>query len=113
MTMNADQLRDEITRSRAVQDRWRCPPALRKKIIEFAEQGRREGRSVTRLAAQVGLSASGLRRWLEKVPGIVRPVRLQEPVPVAPSLVLVTPEGYRLEGLDASSAVDLLRRLAC
>ncbi len=113
MTMNHQELRDEITQSRTGQDRWRCPPALRRKIVEFAEQGRRDGVSIARLAAQVGLSASGLRRWLVKGPGILRPVRVQEAVPVAPSLVLVTPEGYRLEGLDASSAVDLLRRLAC
>ena len=113
MTMNSRQLRDEITQSRVGQDRWRCPSALRKKIVEFADQGRRDGVSVARLADQVGLSASGLRRWLEKSPGILRPVRLQEAGPVAPSLVLITPGGYRLEGLDASSAVDVLRRLAC
>ncbi len=92
MTMNAEALRNEITRSRAVQDGWRCPSALRRKIIESAEQGRREGRSVTPLADQVGLSASGLRRWLEKGPGILPPVRVQEAVPMVPSLVLVTPE---------------------
>jgi transposase-like protein len=113
MTMKPQQLRDEITRSRAGQDRWRCPSALRKRIIEFAEQGRREGVSVARLADQVGLSASGLRRWLERGAGVLRPVRVQEASPASPSLVLVTPGGFRLEGLDASSAIDVLRRLAC
>lgn len=113
MTMNAAQLRAEITESRVGQDRWRCPPVLRKKVVEFAEQGRREGVAVSRLADEVGLSVSGLRRWLDKGRARLRPVRVHEVSPEGASLVLVTPGGYRLEGLDASSAADLLRRLAC
>jgi len=113
MTMNAKQLRDEITESRAGQDRWRCPDALRQRIVEYAEQGRRDGVALTRLAKQVGLSPSGLRRWLSKGRGVLRPVRVQESVPAVLTWVLFGPGGYRLEGLDASSAADLLRRLAC
>jgi len=113
MTKNADALRDEITRSRSGLDRWRCPDGLRRKIVEYAEQGRGEGIPVARLAERVGLSTSGLRRWLSQGRGVLRPVRVQESAPAVPSLVLITPGGYRLEGLDASSAADLLRRLAC
>ena len=113
MTMNAEQLRDEITRSRTGVERWRCPDALRQRIVEYAEQGRREGIRVTLLAKQVGLSTSGLRRWLSKSRGMLRPVRVQESAPMGGGLVLVTPRGYRLEGLDASSAAELLGRLSC
>ena len=43
---------------------------------------------------------------------LLRPVRLsQSPSPSPQALVLVTPQGYRLEGLSPASAADLLRRL--
>jgi len=113
MTVNSQELRDEITQSRAGQVRWRCPLALRKKVVEFAEQGKRSGVPVLQMAEQLGLSCSGLRRWLGAGPGRVRPVRIQRDSLETASLVLVTPSGYRLEGLDVSSAVDVLGRLSC
>lgn len=112
MTETAQQLRNEIAHSRAGQERWRCPVELRKKIVEFARQGKRDGVPVLRMAEQLGLSTSGLRRWLAGRPR-VRPVRVREEPGPSPSLVLVAPGGYRLEGLDVSSAVDILRRLPC
>ena len=112
MTRNDTELREAITRSRAGQTRWRCPAPLREEIVGFTQERRREGVSVKKIATQLGMSESGLNRWLQKADGRLRPVRVIEKSS-SRDLVLVTPGGYRLEGLSSSSAADVLRRLGC
>ena len=112
MTRNSTELREAITKSRTGQTRWRCPTALREEIVGFTQERRREGVSVKKIAKQLGMSESGLNRWLLKADGRLRPVRVIE-TPSGGGLVLVTPRGYRLEGLSSSSAADVLRRLGC
>lgn len=70
-----------------------------------------------RVAERLGVSSSGLTRWIQagESPHL-RPVNIAEASSITTpdgKLVLVTPGGYRLEGLSASSAVSVLRRLAC
>lgn len=113
MTTNSTELRESITRSRIGQSRWRCPPALREEIIEFSRERRREGCSVKRIAAELGVSESGLSRWLQVGSGRLRPVRVSEKDSIQGQLVLLTPGGYRLEGLSISGAAEVLRRLGC
>ena len=114
MTSDSSELREAITRSRAGQIRWRCPPPLRAKIVAFTRQRQQTGMTIEKTARELGVSASGLTRWLQAGEPRIRPVRIAEaPAPLQDSLVLVTPGGYRLEGLSPASAADLLRRLAC
>lgn len=113
MTRNSTELREAITRSRAGQPRWRCPARLRAEIVEFTQARRREGVSVMKVARELGMSESGLSRWLQKGRARLRPVRVIEEPSGRGHLVLVTPGGYRLEGLSASCAADVLRRLGC
>ena len=47
------------------------------------------------------------------VPAFAAPAEPVSPTPLPPSLSLVVPGGYRLEGLDVESAARLLRALAC
>ena len=113
MTEEFQQLREEILGSRAGQVRWRCPQDLREKVVQAVEQGRRDGQSTHQMAEALGLSNSGLRRWLKPAVAQLRPVRMREQSAVGNALVLVAPGGYRIEGLDSSSAAELLRRLRC
>lgn len=115
MAQNTSELREAITQSRAGQVRWRCPEPLREKIVEYARQRQGAGLSVLKVAQELGLSSSGLARWLNGRKSQLRPVRVAEVPSVSASapLVLVTPGGYRLEGLSTASAAELLRRLAC
>ena len=115
MAQKISELREAITQSRTGQSRWRCPEPLREEIVKFARQRQGAGLSVLKIADELGLSTSGLSRWLNAGKSKLRPVRVAETLPVLASspLVLVTPDGYRLEGLNTASAVDLLRRLAC
>ena len=113
MKTNYTELRDAIISSRMGQTRWRCPAELRAEIVDFTQARQREGVSVMKVAKALGMSASGLKRWLPKGQGRLRPVRVCEEASSRDQLVLVTPGGYRLEGLSASCAADVLRRLGC
>lgn len=114
MTTTFSELRESILRSRAGRKNWRCPAPLRQRIVEFANAQRQEGMGVLSIAKQLGLSQSGLNRWLEGAgQSKLRPVRIAQAPAPRTKMVLITPGGYRLEGLDAASAADVLRRLGC
>ena len=113
MTRDCTVLRSAITESRVGQTRWRCPAKLRDEVVGFAQERRREGLSVMKIAKELGVSESGLNRWLQKADGRLRPVRLIEKPSRREPLVLITPGGYRLEGLSSTSAAEVLRRLGC
>lgn len=109
-----EELRKAIDQSRVGQSRWRCPKPLRQEIIEYSKARRAAGATRVQIARELGVSGSGLARWLEVDSGALRRVRVQpSPPKPAESLVLITPGGYRLEGLSPSTAADLLRRLGC
>ena len=113
MTTNYTDLREELTRIRAGRLRWRCPAALREKVVEFTRARQGEGITVTHVAKELGISSSGLDRWLHRGQERLRPVRIVEEPPRSTDLVLVTPSGYRLEGLSIACASEVLRRLGC
>jgi hypothetical protein len=94
--------------------RWRTPPGLRDEIAVWARKQRAEGEVVGSIAAAIGLSETTLAKWLAGGgPGELRPVRVTAAVAGVrhSGLVVVTPDGYRLEGLSVDDAVDVLRRL--
>ena len=113
MMRNTEELREAIARARNGQSRWRCPTELREEVVSHSKARRSAGESVVEIARSLGLSESGVNRWLQKATGTLRPVRVQASPPESDRLILVTPSGYRLEGLSMTSAVDLLRRLGC
>jgi hypothetical protein len=80
--------------------RWRTPVGLRDEITVWAGKLRGEGHPLGRWLTLSGRSAGELRR-----------VRVVEVGSVPERLVVVTPAGYRLEGLSVDQAVDVLRRL--
>jgi transposase-like protein len=95
----------------------RYPEELRAEIVTLARAGRATGRSLSSLAQAVGLSVPTLTGWLRRpTPGRLRRVTVA-PSPsaasVAPALplVLITPQGFRVEGLDLATLVTTLRML--
>lgn len=113
MTTTDQELREEITESRAGQSRWRCPKPLRDRVVERARERKRQGVPLRQTAKALGLSESGLLKWVRVAEGRIRRVRVVEPPARSTELALVTPSGYRLEGLDAATAAEVLRRLGC
>jgi hypothetical protein len=83
----------------------------------FARRRHRQGADVTAIAREVGVAPWTLALWLRRP---VARVRAVDVVPdTVPALVergigpvLITPRGFRVEGLDRDGLVALLRALA-
>lgn len=99
----------------------RYSPALRRRAVRFAHRHRRAGVPVAAIARELGLRPRGLRLWLlepRTKPRLRRVALAASPAASAPRPetttppVLVTPRGFRVEGLDVAALVTLLRGLA-
>jgi len=107
------------------------PEALRAFAVRYAEQRLEAGGTVVEAAAKLGVSAPTLYEWRKGRPagstkrkkGTERsaellPVRVGERpaegvVAGQSPVVVVSPSGWRVEGLSVESAAQLLGRLAC
>jgi len=90
--------------------------AIKTAVREYATAARTRGASWNQLAADLGLSALTIQSWLADhspaAPPTFVPVHITPEVPLAaPPLTLVTPQGFRVEGLDLDRAAALLLRL--
>jgi len=92
---------------------------VRRKLIAFARGRRGDGIGVRRIAAATGVSPESIRRWTQR--GETRltarelvPVELRVEVPRAEprgALSVISPSGYRIDGLTFEQAVVALGRL--
>jgi hypothetical protein len=94
----------------------RYPASVRTAIIALARTRLGQGHSLARVARGVGVSFPTLASWLAKSgPLALRPVTVAAAAEPAPPLrspiVLVTPQGFRVEGLDGDALVTVLRAL--
>lgn len=121
MDPRIEELRHAIAEERAswTGQRWRASQSLRARVVAVVEDERARGSSLGRMAATLGLHPSVLQRWLGRRavvggPATFRRVTLRGPGWSGSSsgLVLVTPGGYRLEGLDLSTALTVLQAVA-
>lgn len=118
MTDSIQTLRSEARRlargkvPRAV----RYPASFRATAIALARAQRRQGHAVERVATAIGVATPTLVRWLSAHPAPrLRRVAVVGPPAesaLASTVVLVTPQGVRVEGLDRESLVAVLRALA-
>ena len=88
---------------------------MRAHVVAYARRARAAGQSWHRIARAVGVSAGSVQNWAgTPAPAhTLVPVAVAAPAPAAPALplVVVSPGGYRLEGLDLPTATALLRAL--
>ena len=120
LSSRVPEVRSQIERCRRgrSQRAVRYPPNLRHAVVELTRSALTSGSSVRIAAEKVGLPLQTVQRWLQAtVAGGLRPieVRSEEPVEAINAdsgLVLVTPGGYRVEGLEVESVAALLRALA-
>ena len=94
----------------------RYPDEFRRTAVLLAGRGRKQGRSVARLARAVGVSEPTLTKWLRLPAGAgLRPVTvLAAPAPESAAgsrAVLITRQGLRVEGLDRDTLIAILRAL--
>ncbi len=93
----------------------RIPSQLRLRLVAAAKPLRRQGLSLTAVADRLGVTAVTIQRWCSEEPraneqvGVV-PVHLQ---PSAQSpCVVVSPDGWRVEGLSVQEAASLLKAVS-
>jgi len=92
----------------------RFPEALRKQLQAEAVARRGRGESIALIARVLRVSEQSIRRWCgdggtgspKLVPVVVR----AEPVPSA-RVDVVSPTGWRIEGLDLDAALRVVRSL--
>ncbi len=116
-----EHLADEFIRGRrsiTVGRGRRYPEALRRLAVRFATEAAAVGWSASRIARRLGVAWATVERWCETPPvvgieGGMREVVVRDDSPPAVErrLALVTPEGYRVEGLRQEELVDLVRAL--
>jgi transposase-like protein len=132
MEKELEQFQQEVQRLKAGRRGGSLPfpEALRAFAVRYAEQTLEGGGTVVEAAAKLGVSAPTLYEWRKgRTPGrsrmkpteksaVLVPVRVGERAAEAAvaglqQVVLVSPSGWRVEGLSVESAAQLLGRLVC
>ena len=89
----------------------RFAPELPRQISSVGRRLRSEGASWSGIGAALGLPPATVRRLCDgETAGFVR-VEVVDDAVAAGGLVVVTPGGLRVEGLDVNSAATLIRQL--
>ena len=108
--------RFQIQSKRANQGRrrpgWRHSPGLRKLGLSYLEDCLGKGLGPTEAARNLAVSEVTIQRWFKesKENGSLKRVKIVE-MESANDFVLLTPTGYRVEGLSEESLVRLLGQL--
>jgi hypothetical protein len=105
----------EVRRLRSGRGR-RYPATLRQRIVRAVRDARDKGSTWPSIEDDLDVPFETLRRWLADIdaePSELKPVVVADPIVVeARDVVVVTPSGYRVEGLDVDGAATLLRKLS-
>ena len=104
------RLRTALARRQSGRGR-RFSPEIRRQITAVGRGLRDEGMSWTGIGAELGLLAVTVRRICETAAPGFAAVEIVNDV-ASGGLVVVTPSGFRIEGLDAAGAAMLIRRLS-
>jgi hypothetical protein len=96
----------------------RYPATLRDNVMVAVASARAEGWSWERLSAELDISIETLRRWWHdagtiSLPALV-PVDVEDDVQVlvGSAISVVTPSGFRIDGLAVDEAARLIRALS-
>lgn len=90
----------------------RFSPELRRQISGAGRQLRSEGASWSGISAELGLPTATVRRLCEDDGPGFAPVEIVGAAATVAGLAVVTPNGFRVEGLDAHGAATLIRQLS-
>jgi transposase-like protein len=126
MSTELSEIRAQIESCRRdVARRRRFSEALKSRIACYASTRRESGETIQQLSEVLGISENQLYRWMRQNPdpqtGFL-PVRVVEhrgavleqavmDMPMSSALRLVSPAGWRVEGLDLQALSMLLARL--
>ena len=109
-----DRLLKRFRREAKARPNQTYPEQLRRMAAKYARKRVTAGKAIAAISKELGVAEQSLRNWM-RADTDFRRVQVTEPVPAEQSdtgtLVLISPSGYRLEGLDMASAFQLLRTL--
>jgi hypothetical protein len=128
-----EQFRQEVERLRAGRKGGSgpFPEPLRAFAVRYLAYALEKGDTLKAVVERLGVSEPTLQAWRRgQTPGnkktprsepraaplmpvVVHPPKVLEPSPMATTLAVVSPQGWRVEGLGLEEAAQLLRRLAC
>ncbi len=116
-----EHLADEFIRRRrtiTVGRGKRYPESMRALAVSFATEAQAAGWSGRRVAQRLGITLATMERWcmtqpVSASPGGMRQVVVRDESAAShePQPVLVTPAGYRIEGLGLETLVEILQAL--
>ena len=95
----------------------RYPGSFRDAVIALARRRVGHGQSLAHVAREVGVSFPTLAAWLERpawpsLRAVAVAPELDPPSERRGHVVLVTPQGFRVEGLDGDALIAVLRALS-
>jgi len=108
---------ERVRRFRDARRSGRCPAGLRKLAVDYACDRAAEGAGIAQVARDLGTTQTSLRVWMEQAEPEFRAVQVVGALPPwvgdrgRAGLSVLTPKGFRLEGLDVSAAARLLQLL--
>jgi hypothetical protein len=113
--MGLKQLRREVERLGAPRPGRRFPEDLKQRLVAAMLELREEGFGWLAIGDALGITGETARRWhggieRRREPRMV-PVEVEADDDETEGVVLVSPSGYRLEGLTVDEAAELLRAL--
>jgi len=117
MTKTIEEVRAALVRSNEGLGRP-YPESARRAVLAHVERRRHEGVALSRVAEELGMSATTLRKWKqqEQAPlAATTPFREVEIITAhatATGLVVHGPYGLRIEGATIADIAELVRRLA-
>jgi transposase-like protein len=112
MTSEARDFQKRVRRENAGREgtRLRYSRELRREAVAYVQRTRRSGGTLERAASELGVSMTSLSRWSSEPKAALRRIEVLEPAETS-ALSLVTPRGYRVEGLSEERLLRLVERL--
>jgi len=87
------------------------PEPLRERATRWARQRLATGATIAAVAASLGIGGDTLRRWMAPATTTALvPVEIVD-APRAGEVSVVSPSGFRINGLTLDDAIEVLRRL--
>jgi hypothetical protein len=90
------------------------PAALRERATRWARRQADSGASLRAIATTLGVHGESVRRWLQSgadAAATLVPVEVVAGPAEAGTVVVVSPAGFRVEGLSVAAAAALLREV--
>ena len=110
-----DEILKRFRRQAKTRENQRYPQPLKQLGCDYARERIKQGETIGAIAGQLGVAEQTLRSWLEKPSSDFLRVQVSESTRIEQSetekLTLISPSGYRVEGLDLASVSQLLRVL--